>query len=118
MQYKHCNSITRFICVLLLAATVLSGISLTSPKAYAAVSPQKVVDAVDKFVGAIGKFSANDASANIGKIANFCNRLGGLTSAASGVIGILQMTGVIKDPTLVMLGQILNAVKDVQTTII
>ena len=117
MQYKHCSSITRFICVLLLAATVLSGISLTSQKAYAAVHPQKVVDAVDKFTTAIGRFSANDASANIGKIADFCNRLGGLTSVASGVIGILQMAGVIQDPTLVMIGKVLDAIKDVQTTL-
>ena len=54
-----------------------------------AVTPQQVNDALDKFTSAVGKFAANDATKQIGEIANFCNRLGGFTSAASGVIGIL-----------------------------
>lgn len=112
MQHK----LRRFISVLLLVVTLLNGIALTNQKAYA-VTPQQVNDAVDKFIGAVGKFGAKDATKNIGKIANFCSRLGGLTSAASGVIGILQMMGVIKDPTTQMLGQILDAVKDVQNTL-
>ena len=112
MQHK----LKRFVSVLLLLVILLNGIALTNQKAYA-VTPQQVNDALDKFIGAVGKFGANDATANIGKIANFCNRLGGFTSAASGVIGILQMIGVIKDSTTQMLGQILDAVKDVQTTL-
>ena len=113
MQHKF---IKHFISVLVLTVTVFNGIALTNVKAYA-VTPQQVNDAVDKFSSAIGKFAAKDASENIGKIANFCNRLGGITSVASGVIGVLQMTGIIKDPTVQMLGQILDAVKDVQTTL-
>ena len=112
MQHK----ITRFVSVLLLAVTVLNGIAFTAREAVA-VTPQQVNDALDKFIGAVGKFGANDATANIGKIANFCNRLGGFTSAVSGVIGVLQMVGIIEDPKMQMLGQILNAVKDVQTTL-
>ena len=111
------NKVRRFIGVLLFVVIAVNGIAFTNHAAYAAVNPQKVNDAIDKFAGALGKLSANDASANIGKIANFCSRLGGLTSAASGVIGILQMAGVIKDPTMQMIGQVLDAVKDMQTTL-
>lgn len=115
--YTMRHKLTRLISVLVLVVTVFNGIALTSQKAYAAVTPQKVVDAIDKFVGAIGKFAAKDATKNIGKIADFCNRLSGLTSVASGIIGILQMIGVIKDPTLQMIGKVLDTVKDVQTSI-
>ena len=113
MQHKF---IKHFLSVLVLTVTVFNGIALTNVKAYA-VTPQQVNDAVDKFSNVIGKFAAKDASENIGKIANFCNRLGGVTLGAAGVIGILQMTGIIKDPTVEMLGKILDAVKDVQTTL-
>ena len=108
MQHKF----KRFVSVLILAVTLLNVIAFTNNKAYA-VTPSQVNDAISKFVDAIGKFAAKDASENIGKIANFCNRLGGLTSVASGIIGVLQMIGVIKDPVLTMLGKILDAVKDV-----
>ena len=111
------QQITRFVSVLLLAVIVLNGIVLTSREAHTAVKPDQVNDALDKFTSAVGKFSANSVAEQIGKIANFCNRLGGLTSAASGVIGILQMTGIVKDPTIEMLGQILDIVKDVQNTL-
>ena len=108
--------ITRLICVLLLVATVFSGIPITTHPAYA-VTPQEINDAADKFAGAIGKFVTNDASNNIEKIANFCSRLGGLTDVASGVIGILQMIGIVKDPTMEAIGHVLDAVKDVQTSL-
>ena len=107
----------RFMSVLLLAAMVFTGTVLANQSVCAAATPQQVNDAIDKFVTAVGKFGASDASGNIGQIANFCSRLGGFTSAASGVIGILQMVGIIKDPTTQMLGKVLDAVKDVQTTL-
>ena len=108
MQHK----LRRFMSVLILAVTVLNGIALTSHKAYA-LDPNAVNNAVNSFALAISKFSST--SANVSAIVNFCNRLSGLSSAASGVIGILQMIGIIKDPTAVKLSQILNTVKDVQT---
>ena len=108
------DNVRRFIGALLLAVVVAGGTVLTNHEAYA-VYPPKVRDTVDVFVSALGKIAAKDASATIGKLADFCNRLGGLSSAASGVIGILQMAGIIKDPTLEMIGQVLDAVKDVQT---
>jgi|GEM_PF-6009764 len=111
MQHK----ITRFVSVLLFAVTVFNGIALTSQRAYAAVTPQQINDATTKFTDALGKFSANSAADKIGKIANFCSRLGGLTSLASGIIGVLQMAGIIKDPTQQMIHEVLNVVKDVQT---
>ena len=107
----------RFMSVLLLTAMVFTGTVLANQSVCAAATPQQVNDAIDKFVTAVGKFGASDASGNIGQIANFCSRLGGFTSAASGVIGILQMVGIIKDPTTQMLGKVLDAVKDVQTTL-
>ena len=66
MQHK----ITRFVSVLLLAVTVLNGIAFTAREAVA-VTPQQVNDALDKFTSAVGKFSANDATATVGEIANF-----------------------------------------------
>ncbi|MBQ9015586.1 MAG: fibronectin type III domain-containing protein [Firmicutes bacterium] len=48
-------------------------------------------------------------------MSSFLTRFGGVTAAASGVIGILQMSGIIKDPTQVALGEILQTVKDIQT---
>lgn len=101
--------------MLVLIVTVLNGITFTSHKVYAAPTPSQVNDAITKFVDAVGKFLP--VGEDVTKIAEFVTRLGGIASAASGIIGILQMCGVIKDPVLEMLGQILDAVKDVQTTL-
>lgn len=101
--------------MLVLIVTVLNGITFTSHKVYAAPTLSQVNDAITKFVDAVGKFLP--VGEDVTKIAEFVTRLGGIASAASGIIGILQMCGVIKDPVLEMLGQILDAVKDVQTTL-
>ena len=112
MQHK----LKSFVSALLLAVIVINGIALTSHKAYAVIS-QKDDDAVTKFAEALKKFTEQEASEDTDEIEIFCKRLGGVTSAVSGVIGVLQMVGIIKDPKMQMLGQILNAVKDVQTTL-
>ena len=111
MQHK----LKRFISVLLLAVTVFNGTALTNYAAYADDMPSSVNGAINSFVEAVGQFASKSLADEIGKVANFCSRLGGLTSVASGVIGILQMIGIIKDPTQEKLKEILNAVKDVQT---
>lgn len=84
------------------------------PVAYAqAASGEKIADAVDKFAEAMSKF-AQDTS-EMSKLSSFLTRFGGLTSAASGVVGILQMSGIIQDPNLAKLSEILDRVKDIQT---
>ena len=63
-----------------------------------------------------GKISeaAQQMTINMG---TFFDRFGGLMSITSGVIGILQLAGVIEDPTTKMLSQILDEVYKIQEQI-
>ena len=119
------HSINRVI-AMMLAALMLAG---TAP-AYAAGSregsgagyPQDMRVAVVNEVrvnDAIAKFtdSMNKLAADTSKMSNFSaclTRFGGLTSAASGTIGILQMIGILKDPMVVAFDTVINEVKNVQ----
>lgn len=78
-----------------------------------AVNPAKVTEAVNKFTDALSKFYAD--TSKMSEVSSFLTRFGGLSSAASGVVGVLQMTGVLKDPTMQALGEILDAVHNMQT---
>ena len=77
-----------------------------------AVDPAKANDAVGKFTDALSKF-ATDTSKMSG-VASLLTRFGGLTSAASGAIGILQIIGIVKDPTQVALEKILSSIGDMK----
>lgn len=81
--------------------------------ASAPVPADRAAEAVNKFADAMTKF-ATDTSEMSG-LMPFLTRFGGLTSAASGVVGILQLSGIIQDPTKQMLGEILATVRDIQT---
>ena len=77
-----------------------------------AVDPAKANDAVGKFTDALSKFYTD--TSKMSKVSSFLTRFGGLTSAASGAIGILQILGIVKDPTQVALAQILDAVNNMK----
>lgn len=79
------------------------------------VTPTRVNDAIKSFTDAMSKF-ASDTS-RLSSLSAFLTRFGGVTSVASGVIGILQMSGVIKDPTMEALGQIINEVYRIEEQI-
>ncbi len=78
-----------------------------------AVNPVRVNEAVSKFTDALSKFFAD--TSQMSNVSSFLTRFGGLTSAASGVIGILQIVGIVKDPTLQAIGKVLDAVQNMQT---
>lgn len=77
-----------------------------------AVDPAKANDAVGKFTDALSKFYTD--TSKMSNVSSFLTRFGGLTSAASGAIGILQILGIVKDPTQVALAQILDAVNNMK----
>lgn len=77
-----------------------------------AVTPEKASEAVSKFADALTNIFADTST--LSEVSTFLTRFGGVTAAASGVIGVLQMSGIIKDPTKEALGQILDAVHDIQ----
>lgn len=92
------------------------GVQVTeSEPAVSAVDPKKATEAAGKISDAIKALSGD--TADLSKLESFFTRFGGLTSAATGVIGLLQLAGIIKDPTTVALNQILDTVKDIQTQI-
>ena len=77
-----------------------------------AVDGKKIADAVDKFSDAMSKLVAD--TSQLSKFSSFLTRFGGVTNIASGVVGILQMAGVIQDPTTAKLNQILDTVKSME----
>ena len=77
-----------------------------------ATNPTKVNEAVTKFADSLSKFVAD--TSKLSAISSALTRFGGVTSMVSGVLGILQMAGIIKDPTQAALGQILDEVHNIQ----
>lgn len=110
------QNLRRFIGLFLAVVMLLNITTFTDTRAYAAVKPDKLNDAVGKFADAAVKFTQNFQQGT-SAITSFCTRLGGLSSAAAGIIGILQMTGVIKDPTIEMLKEIISILQDMQRTL-
>ncbi|MBP3884077.1 MAG: hypothetical protein J6D54_03960 [Olsenella sp.] len=76
------------------------------------VDPAKANDAAGKFTDALSKFSQD--TSKMGAVSSFLTRFGGLTSAASGAIGILQIIGIVKDPTQEALAKILDSVNNMK----
>ena len=74
------------------------------------VDPEKVNSAVAKFTDALSKFYYD--TSKMSEISSFLTRFGGLTSAASGVIGVLQMLGLMKTQTA--MDKILDAVNNMK----
>lgn len=79
------------------------------------VNPDNVNNVIAKFTESLSKLSAD--TSELSKMQGFLTRLGGLTSAAAGVIGVLLLSGVIKDPVMSTLGQVLDKTKDIQTEV-
>ena len=78
----------------------------------ASPAPDRVAEAIEKFAYAASKF-AEDTS-ELSELSAFLTRFGGVTSAAAGAVGILQMAGIIKDPTKEALGEIIDDLHDIQ----
>lgn len=78
-----------------------------------APSPQDVTDALKTFTEAMEKFVSD--TKDLSKLASFMERFGGVAGTLSGCIAILQMMGIIEDPTAKALADILSEVKDIQT---
>ena len=81
-----------------------------------AVTPDKVNDAIKNFAQAVNYFSTSTEEMTM--LTSFLTRFGGVTSLASGAIGILQMCGIIKDPSLELLGKILDEVRDIKEQLV
>lgn len=119
-------SFKKTICVILAATMVFTAMPVfsfagtgvinekgeISEYAASAVSPAKVNEAITKFTDSLSKFVAD--TSKLSEVSAALVRFGGITSAASGVIGFLQMLGIVKDPTKVMMAQILNEVKNIE----
>lgn len=110
------QNLRRFIGLFLAVVMLFNITAFTDTRAYAAVKPDKLNDAVGKFADAAVKFTQNFQQST-SAITSFCTRLGGLSSAAAGIVGILQMTSVIKDPTTEMLKEIISILHDMQKTL-
>ena len=76
------------------------------------VSPEAINQTIQTFATALGKFTSD--TSKLTKLGTTLERFGGVTSTVSGVIAILQMTGIMKDPTAEALATILAEVKDIQ----
>ena len=76
---------------------------------------QRATAAVEKFADAMSKFMP--LGEDVSKLTQFVTRFGGVANIASGVVGILQMTGVIQDPVMTKLGEILDTVKNIETQV-
>ncbi len=75
------------------------------------VSPEDVVEVASKVGEALGKFVEK---VDGGQMATLITRFGGVTAIASGCITILQMAGIIEDPTAKGIANILSQIGNVQ----
>lgn len=71
-----------------------------------------LAEAVAKFTEAMSKFATD--TAEMSTLSSFLTRFGGVTSIAGGVLGILQMTGIIRDSTTAALSEILDEIHNMQ----
>ena len=74
---------------------------------------QRATAAMEKFAEAMNKFAS--ITGQTATLAKYMTRFAGVTNIASGVVGILQMAGVIQDPVMAKLGEILNTVKNIES---
>lgn len=124
MRYE--SGARRLLCVILSAVMIFTAMpvfalsgsgsarehGMITEYANGAVTPSKVNDAIAKFSDSLSKFVAD--TSKLSEVSAALIRFGGITSAASGVIGFLQMLGIIKDPTYSRMEQILNEVKNIE----
>ena len=68
---------------------------------------------IDQFAMTLGKLTKN--TEEMTQLEAALERFGGMSSLAGGAIGILQMTGLLKDPTSQALSNIFSEVKNVET---
>lgn len=128
MKKSFSKVLKQFLCFILvtsLSIGTLLGISAqkTSAKNQAPLiiselqletSPKDLSDATDAFARALENIVH---SGELSGITQMLARFSGALSAVSGCISILEMMGVIKDPTEEKLSEILDTVKDMQTTL-
>ena len=110
---KGFRGICRTAFSLILVVAMVLQVPQFSYESQAAVTPSNVNEAVGKFTDSMSKFCA-DTSKMTG-FQSFLTRLGGVSAGVNGVIGILQMAGIIKDPMKVNIGKILDEVHSIQT---
>ena len=110
---KGFRRICRTAFSLILVVAMVLQVPQFSYESQAAVTPSNVNEAVGKFTDSMSKFCA-DTSKMTG-FQSFLTRLGGVSAGVNGVIGILQMAGIIKDPMKVNIGKILDEVHSIQT---
>lgn len=72
----------------------------------------RIATAIEKFTDAVMRFTED--TSQLSEFSSLLTRFGGMTSAASGAVTILQMTGIIKDPTREALGEIIDGLHDIQ----
>ena len=77
--------------------------------------PSSVNSTIEKFATALSKFTQDTSS--LDALQTALVRFGGVTSLYSGGIAILQMAGILKDPTSEALHTILSELKNIETTL-
>lgn len=123
MKRKVGRSFISIIIALMIAATALPAYAYeesnppripdqTEEIVLQADEASDTLEIIGKFTEALSKFYEN--TSEMSKISAFLTRFGGVVEGAGGVIGILQMAGIIKDPTEEMLAEILTEVKNIQ----
>lgn len=75
-------------------------------------TPDRVAGAIEKFADAVKKFT--DDTSDLSELSSLITRFGGVTNAASGAVSILQMAGIIEDPTKKALGEIIDEMHNIQ----
>lgn len=76
------------------------------------VSPQEMRDVVEKVTDAMSRFVAD--TSQMTKFGSLLTRFGGVVSLAGGAMGILEMAGIIKDPTEAMMSELLGEIHSMQ----
>ena len=108
MKHAFKKTVSMILAVMMIV-TALPVYSLTYSYSDAGIAaqaskPEKVTDAVSKFTESMTKFSTDVSEMSV--MMGSLTRFGGVASMASGVVSVLQIAGIIKDPTMEALAQI------------
>lgn len=110
------RQLKKLMVMVLTVAMLFTSCPMSAPTALAeGPSPQKVVETAGKYAEAMSKFMS--ITGQMSTFEKIVTASCGLTSATAGCLGVLQMIGVIQDPTLEAIGQVLEVVRDIQTKI-
>ena len=101
--------------VLLLSSISFGGRALAAPDPAANVEPEEIHQAIESFTGALEKFTKD--TGDLSKLETALTRFGGADSLFSGSVAILQMMGVLEDPTSKALAGIKSEIEQVETTL-